>query len=166
MKTSGWLLVVREPVSPPVKRFRSRSKRARMAEFSAALMIMLPVAISFLFVAIEATQIFLINSALNFSAAQAARQLALSYGQNPAAAAASPSNVFSQIKFLNIVQSSNQFSIPTGAAGWNTAAYPPTVTVQVTFKSGQNGCPVLPNPDPLMLSSRMVMTATATSRLE
>lgn len=145
---------------------RCRGQAGRIAELGAALALVLPIAITFLFVAVECTQIYLINSALNHAAAQAARKLAIGYGNDPASTMANPSTVFSQIKFLNIVQSSNQFSIPSGSGGWNTSAFPPTVTVQVSFVSGSNGCPSLPNPDPLMLSSTLTMTATATSTLE
>lgn len=145
---------------------RGRLQTGRIAELGAALILVLPIAITFLFVAVECTQIYLINSALNHAAAQAARKLAIGYGNDPAGTMANPSTVFSQIKFLNIVQSSSQFSVPTGTGGWNTSAFPPTVTVQVSFVSGKNGCPNLPNPDPLMLSSTLTMTATATSTLE
>lgn len=144
----------------------SRSQRGRITEFGASLAILLPVSIFCLLVAVEVVQIFLINSALNYTATQAARQLAVAYGQDPVGTMASPSNVLSKIKFLNIVQDSQQFSVPAGSAGWNTDSYPPTVTVYVSFKSAQYGCPVLPNPDPLGISSQMVMTATATSHLE
>lgn len=143
-----------------------RRAKGSLSEFGAAIALVLPIGIICLFLACEVAELYMINSALNCAAAQAARSLAIGYGQDPSGAVANPSQYFAKVKFLNLVQNTAQFSIPSGAAGWNTTANPPTVTVQVTFCSGKNGCPVLPNPDPLMLSSNLQMTTSATSWLE
>lgn len=145
---------------------RKRSNRGQLSEFGASLAVVLPITIYCLFVAAETAQLFMINSALKISADRAARLLSIAYMSDPADTMANPEKYFAQVKFLNLVQSSKQFSIPAGTAGWNTDTTPPTVTVQVTFASGQNGSPVLPNPDPLLLSPKLVMNTTATTGLE
>ena len=145
---------------------RVRCHGSAIVEFGAALTLLLPFIIAIAFAAVEASQTFLIHSGLRQAAYTAARQLAIKYGSDPAGTMADPTMVFGNVKFLNIVNSAQQFSVPAGSAGWNTTAYPPTVTVLCTYQSGQHGLAVFPNPDPLNIGSSIIIKSTATCRLE
>jgi len=142
------------------------NKGSQCAELGAALTCFLPLLITCFCVAAETIQFFMINSGLQQVANTAARQLAIAYMTNPTTAMANPSSSFTGLTFLNIVTSTNQFSVPSGSSGWNTSNTPPTVTVVVTFKSGQNGCANFPNPDPLGIGTNFSLSASATALLE
>lgn len=154
------------------KRGRRSKRRGRssggfaVAELAAALMLLLPLTIAVCFVAAEAMQFCMIKSVLNHGAAVAARRLAIAYGTNAAAAIANPEDSFSNCRVANIIVDNRQFSIPPGTAGWNLYSKPPTVTVEVTFASGQYGLPTFPNPDPLRLGRNFSMTSSAKANLE
>ncbi|MDX2108440.1 MAG: hypothetical protein SFY67_18750 [Candidatus Melainabacteria bacterium] len=137
-----------------------------IAEFGAALVILIPVVLTSALAAIVAFQAYMIHSALNQSATLAARRLAISYCLNPEYTMANTKAIFKNITNMQIVKSEDQFEVPTGNAGWNLDATPPTVTVVVTFKSGQYGCAAFPNPDPLKMGNSFKLTARATASLE
>ena len=136
-----------------------------IAETGASMAIMIPLIMVMLFVVVEATRAYTIREALAQGSRQAARELAVQYGVNPAIATSRTlqnSLVFDNIRVNNIINSSNQFSNPV----WNTAAIPPTVAVTATYTSNQNGLPPFPNPDPLHLSNSFVINASSTYRIE
>ena len=143
---------------------RSRTRGSAISQLAASMTFFLPIVITASVVGFEASQAYFINRSLNQAAYNAARQLAINYGQNPTTAMNNTSTVFSSIKFANVVTSSSQFSVPTG--GWSTSTTPPTVTVTCTFYSGQYGLPKFPNPDPLHIGSTIVLQGRATARLE
>ncbi len=138
---------------------------ATLAETAASFVIMIPLIMTVLFVVLECSQAFLIKESLAQGARQAARDLAVVYGKNPAVASdrsLQDAMVFNNIRVTNIINASAQFATPT----FNTAGLPPTVTVTVSYTSGQNGLPVFPNPDPLRLGNSFQLNATSTYRLE
>ena len=135
-------------------------------ELAAALMLLLPLPIAICFVAAEAMQFCMIKSVLNRGAAVAARRLAIAYGTNAAGAIANPQDSFSNCRVANIIVDNQQFNVPPGTSGWNLYSKPPTVTVEVTFASGQYGLPTFPNPDPLGLGRNFSMTSSAKANLE
>ena len=151
------------------QRLRRRQRRrqgATIAELAASMVILLPLIIVAGFVAMEAAQIYMIKNALSHCASLASRRLAIQYGMDPTGTMANPDNVFSKITFLGVVNDKQQFQIPSGTSGWNPNANPPSVTVVVTFKGGQYGCPDFPSPDPLNLGKNISFSATSTARLE
>jgi Flp pilus assembly protein TadG len=137
-----------------------------MTEFTAALAFLLPIILVSGFVAFQVAQVYMIKTTLDFAAQTAARKLAIAYGQNPTDAEAFPEKVFDQIRLVGIVASTDQFSIPSGTAGWNTAVNPPTVTVHVVFQGNKYGLAPFPSPDPLGLGEGFSLTSAATYRLE
>ena len=148
-----------------LKSKQRRSKGAVLAEFAAVMALMFPVLMLILFVVLEMAQAYLIKDALSQAARQAARDLAIVYGQDPTiqfSRANQDSTVFSKIQIPNVVNSAVQFSNPV----WNSAASPPTVSVSVSYTSGKNGLPVFPNPDPLSLGSSFSLSGSSTYRLE
>jgi Flp pilus assembly protein TadG len=140
---------------------RNRSGSATV-EFAAMLAVIIPLLTLIVFAAIEIGQGYMIYSGLNDSAQRAARQLAINYGQNPSTAMSNYQSVYQSITFRNIVNSPQQFKPPI----WQTTGNPPTVTVVCDYQSGQHGCPLFPNPDPLGLGKNFVLSAQAISRLE
>lgn len=135
-----------------------------IAEFGAALVIIIPIVLSMGYVAVEAGIAITIYNALSASAGKAARKLAIAYGQDPGSTMTTPQAVFEQVTYLNFVTSASQFSIPEN--GWNTTANPPTITVTCTYIGGQEGRPPFPNPDILNLENQFRIQAQATCRLE
>lgn len=148
------------------RKYLKRNSGFAIAELAAALMLMLPLTIAVCFVAAEAMQFCMIKSVLNRGAAVAARRLAIAYGTNAAAAIADPQSSFSNCRVANIIVDDRQFNVPPGTAGWNLYSKPPTVTVEVTFASGQYGLPTFPNPDPLGLGRNFSITSSAKANLE
>jgi hypothetical protein len=143
---------------------RSRVAGYAIAEFGAAIVILIPVLLILGYAAVQASIAVTIYNALSASAARAARTIAIAYAKDPAATIAEPDNAFRQVTYLNLVTSASQFSIPTN--GWNTTANPPTVTVRCTYIGGQEGRPSFPNPDILNLGKQFQIQAQATCRLE
>lgn len=144
-----------------------QSKGHLIAELAVSLSILLPLYVTILYVSFEVNQAFAIYNGLSESARQAARQLAIAYNSNPTSAQSDNGQkaVFDQVRFTNIVNSSSQFSVPSGTSGWNTTATPGSVTVVCTYQSGNHGLEVFPNPDPLHLGSSFTLTAQSTCRL-
>jgi hypothetical protein len=144
---------------------RRNQKGSSIAETAASLVIFLPILIAVLFVVLEASQAYLIKESLAQGAREAARNLAVQYGQNSQIVNNRPMEdtmVFDNIQIHNIINSSTQFDDPV----WNTTAIPPTVQVTVHYTSGQNGLPTFPNPDPLHIGSQFALDAVSTYRLE
>lgn len=138
---------------------------AVIAETAAAMVLLLPITICIIFVILEASQAYLIQQSLDQAAREAARNLAVQYGQNNSIAGnriTEDTLVFDGIRIRAIVNSSSQFEDPT----WNTSGAPPTVSVKVDYTSGQNGLPAFPNPDPLHLGSNFKLSGSSTYRLE
>ena len=144
----------------------SRKARAvSIAEAAAVTSLLLPLLILVLFVVVEATQAYLIKNSLAEAARQAARDLSVEYGQDPAVAGSrslQDTLVFDKIRIKNVVNDSQQFNNPV----FDTSADPPTVKVTVEYKGGQYGLPSFPNPDPLQLGKNFKIDATSTYRLE
>ncbi len=150
-----------------LRRSNKRSdKGSQIAELAAVLVAFFPLALITIVAANEAIQVYEIYSSLNQVAIVTARKLAIAYQQNPTNTVANPGTVLSNITFCNIVKSSSQFTSPTSTSGWNTSVTPATVTVVVSFKSGQYGCPNFPDPDPLQIGSNLTLTATASAPLQ
>ncbi|MBI4533791.1 MAG: hypothetical protein HY711_07565 [Candidatus Melainabacteria bacterium] len=136
-----------------------------IAETGASLTILLPLALLIAFMILETSYAYLIKSCLSQAACMAARDLSIAYGENQSVATSrslQDAMVFDSIRISKIIAASPQFDNPTFATGAN----PPTVSVTVRYLSGQYGLPTFPNPDPLMLGTSFVITATSTYRLE
>jgi hypothetical protein len=144
---------------------KNRGRGATIAEAGAALGLLLPLAFTVIFVVLEASYAYMIKSSLSQASRQAARDLAIAYGQNPSIQSdRSLQNVqvFDNIRIKDMVADSAQFEDPT----FQTASDPPTVSVTVRYLGGQHGLPPFPNPDPLHLGSSFQITANSTYRLE
>lgn len=137
-----------------------------MAELAASLMIVLPISIIAGFVAFQVAQMYVIKTTLDLAAQEAARRLAIAYGQDPVMAEAFPDKVFDGVRHMGIVVSNDQFSIPLGTQGWNTLSNPPTVRVQIEFQGGKYGLPQFPKPDPLGLGQSITLVGAGISTLE
>jgi len=127
--------------------------------------LLLPLMITMIFVVLEASYAYTIRTSLAEGAREAARDLAIAYGQNPSVAtdrSLQNSLVFDTIRITNMINSSTQFDDPV----FNTASDPETVSVNVRYTSSQNGLPPFPNPDPLNLGSSFQISAQSTYRLE
>ena len=143
-----------------------RRSGSTLAEFGPALFIILTISIAVGFAAFEASQVFMIKSTLDFAAQTAARKLSLAYAQDSVSTMAFPEKIFDQVRYNNIVVSSDQFDIPDGTAGWQTTKTPQTVTVEVVFQGGKYGLEKFPNPDPLGLSQNFQVKSVGVARLE
>ena len=144
-------------------RLRSR-KGAFIAEGVATMSVILPILVAVLFVAIEASYAYVINSSLSEAAREAARNMAIEYGKNPAIAdsrSLQDSQVYDHVRIDKIVADSSQFE--NGV--FDLAADPPIVTVAVHYASGQHGLPVFPTIDPLHIADTMVIIGRASYRL-
>ncbi len=144
---------------------RKNQHGVAITEAAAALTILLPLIFVIIFAALEAGYAYTLKSSLSEAARQAARDLAIAYGQNPTIAGdrtQENSLVFDSIRIRNVLNDSSQFDDPV----WNTSGDPTTVQVTVRYLGGQFGLPTFPNPDPLHLGSHFQVTATSTYRLE
>lgn len=142
-----------------------RNKGAVLAESAAALSLMLPILITVLFVALEASYAYLIKYSLSEAAREAARDLSIAYGMDPTIAASRSSQdtqVFDHIRIKNMVNDSQQFENPT----FNTAGTPRTVAVTVEYKGGSYGLPKFPYPDPLQMGNTLKIVGTSSYRLQ
>ncbi len=145
---------------------RKRDQRGfGMAETAASLSIMLPLVVTLIFVILEVSYAFMLESTLSEASRQAARDLAIAYGVNPLVATSRSlqnSMVFDSIRINNVLKNSQQFDTPV----FQTTTDPATVSVQVRYLSNQYGLPAFPNPDPLHLGSKYQVVASSTCRLE
>ncbi len=129
------------------------------------MVLLIPLVFLVLFVALEASKAYFIKESLAQGARQAARDLAVAYGQNSQIEynpSMQDSMVFDNIRLAGVIASSEQFDAPV----FNSGGSPPTVTVTVHYRGGQYGLPTFPNPDPLNLGSNFALDATSTYRLE
>ncbi len=149
-------------------RIRHQSRSANgstIAETAAAMGILIPLIFAILFVVAEVSQAYLIKESLSQSAREAARQMAICYGQDQQIKTnrkLQERYVFDQIRIANIVNSSQQFANPV----WDVTGSPPTVSVTVSYTSGKNGLPVFPAPDPLSFGSKFNLVASSVYRIE
>lgn len=145
---------------------KGRTKKGvAIAEAAASLSLLIPLVMLILFVTVETTYAYLIQSSLAQGARRAARNLAIAYGQNPAVASdrsLQDAMVIQYIRIPNFINDNEQFDDPV----FNTAMVPHTVSVTVHYRSGQYGLPVFPEPDPLNIANKIVITAESTYRLE
>ena len=145
----------------PAKR---RQSGGSLAESAASVSLLFPLAIVIIFVVAEASHFFIIKNGLDAGARQAARELAVVYGENQSIAydrAIQDTEVFDNIRITNVINSSLQFDDPV----FNEASDPPTVSVVVRYAGGSYGLPTFPNPDPLNLGTGFTINSTSTYRL-
>ena len=136
-----------------------------IAEAAAALSLLLPLTVMLVFVALEVSHAYLIKNALSEAAREAARNLAIAYGQNRTVATSrdlQDSSSFDKVRITNMVNDSEQFDDPE----FSTTADPPVVSVTVRYKSAQYGLPQFPNPDPLNIGTNLEIASSSTYRLQ
>ena len=142
-----------------------RHSGAVIAETAAAISLFVPIVVTLIFVTLETSHCFYLKTMLSEGARQAARDLAIQYGSNPAIAydrALQDTLVFDYVRLGGVIASSKQFDTPT----FNTGLEPHNVRVVVRYTSGQNGLPLFPAFDPLGLGSTLNLSANSTYRLE
>jgi hypothetical protein len=146
-----------------------------ITEFAAVLSMLVPLLIAILYVVLEGSYAYTIQTNLDSSARRAARALAINYGNNPTAAQASggPNGylaAFGKCCIPHFVQDVNtQFVSPPGYTNFfNTGTNPPQVSVTVTYPSAgiAPDMPPFPNPDVLHLGSNFKLQSTATYSVE
>lgn len=138
---------------------------ASIVEGAAAMTMLLPIVFLVIFASVEISYLYVLKSSLVEVAREAARNLAIAYGQNPAVAGSrslQDSLVLSRLRVPNVVNSERQFDNPI----FTQASDPPTVTVTVRYTGNQYGLPPFPNPDPLHLGSGIAISSTSTYRLQ
>ena len=149
--------------------WRERFSGSVLAEVTAGMLLLFPTIILAIYVVVELSQAMAISQAMNEGAYLAARALAVYYKSDPEVVTTSSEQqtIFSSIRITNMINSNNQFTIPSGSSGWNTSGSPPTVTVVVKYLSGQGSpaLPTFPYPDPLHLGSTFTISGTATAAL-
>jgi Flp pilus assembly protein TadG len=142
-----------------------RTTSGNLSEFAAVLLIVLPLAITLLFAGYEFAYGYMIKSNLDNAAKNAARAMAIAYGQDATIAAdhSKQQAVYTPIRVANFVNANEQFTDPDfKPAGGN----PKSVTVTVTYLPGQYNLPKYPSPDPLNLAPTLRIAGTYTYRLE
>lgn len=142
-----------------------RNQRGSVAEAAAALSLMLPILFFVMFVALEASQAYMIKESLSQASRQAARSLSLAYAQDPSIQYdrdKQNERVFDGIRLAGMLHSSEQFD----DAQWNMDAVPPTVSVTVHYTSNQYGLRQFPYFDPLHLAGRFHIVGTSKAGLE
>jgi hypothetical protein len=152
-------------LSAPGPGRRTRERGTVLTEAAAALVIMVPLAIVFIYVMIETSYAYFLKASLAQCSRQASRDLAIAYGSNPSIVfdrTEQEERVFNHIRLFNVVNSSAQFDNPE----WNTGSEPHTVKVVVRYTSGENSLPRFPEPDPLNLGGSFRLMAESTHRLE
>jgi hypothetical protein len=156
----------------------SRSTGAYTVETAVSMVILIPLLITIVFVGIEACKGIAIMQALEQGARQAAHNLAVAYADHPTIVS-NPSEQrtygFDPVRIHGVIESSAQFDPPTwknvpGAPGNPTTtidpASPQTVSVTVSYTSGQNGVPAFPDIDPLHWAPNFNLKATSTYTIE
>jgi Flp pilus assembly protein TadG len=154
-------------------RKRTSQRAAVTAEFAAAVAIFVPIILVVVFACYEVAMAFMIYNALNYAAQTAAIALSKAYGGDASYATSTTKQqaLFAQIKYANMVVSPLQFSAvfppaPANASWLSNSGDYPTVIVVCKYTGGQYGLPPFPNPDPLKLSQRFSLQASATAYLE
>lgn len=144
---------------------RRRVKAAVLAEAAAAMVVLIPLVMLLIYVITEVCVIYNTKAGLLEAARHAARDLAVQYGIDPAVASSRPLQealVLDHVRIPNTVASSTQFDTVV----FQHTTVPGSVKVVVRYTGPSAGLPPLPNPDPLNLGSRFVVTAESTYRLE
>lgn len=136
-----------------------------LAETISALSIIAPIMLMMIYAVVEASQAYLIASAMNNGAALAARALADYYQTNPEVVYTNSEQqaIFSNIRINGKIADNSQFTIPAG--GWNLSSNPPTVTVVCSYLPGKGSPSLPPYPalDPLKLGSFIVSSSATYS---
>lgn len=148
-----------------MKALARRQSGASIAEASAALCLLLPLVCLMIFAIVETSYAYLIKDSMAQAARQAARDLAIAYGQNPAVAndrSLQDALVFDHIRIQNLVNNSEQFDDPV----FETASNPAKVRVTVRYLGGRYGLPTFPHSDPLGLGNSFIIFGGSTYRLE
>jgi Flp pilus assembly protein TadG len=136
-----------------------------IAEAAAAMGLLIPLIFAVLYLVAEVSQAYLIKETLAQAAREATRQMAIVYGQGEQIKddrKLQNKLVFDRIRFSNVIHSSAQFKDPK----WDLSGSPPTVSVTVSYTSGQYGLPVFPAPDPLNIGTKFCLEACSVYRLE
>ena len=140
-----------------------RQRGVNLVEATAGIMVGLPLVVAVIFVAVEVCSYFLIQSNLDAATRKAARDMAMTWGQDPSVASnqSKQQTVYAGCLIPGYVNSPQQFSDPV----FNGVS-PPTVTVVGTYTSGQYGLGQFPHPNPLNLGRNFVIRSEASYRLE
>lgn len=142
-----------------------RARGASIAEFGAALVVLIPLAICLMLVAAEVTQAYLINAVLAQSAESAAREMAIQYASDSNIATSrslQDSLVYDNIRNAGVINASEQFD----QAAFSLDTDPKTVSVTVHYLSGQYGLAPFPFIDPLNIGSNFQLQGKATYRVD
>jgi hypothetical protein len=143
----------------------SRNRGVSISEAGAAMVVVLPLVFLMIYVIVEISYAYLIEASLAQGAREAARNLAINYGQNPAIAnnrSLEEAQVLDHVRIPNIINDSAQFDDVV----WETAATPHTVQVNVRYLGNRYGLRAFPYPDPLKLGGNFIISAESTYRLE
>jgi hypothetical protein len=142
-----------------------QERGAVLAEAAAVMVMMIPLLMLLIYVITEVCVLYNTKAGLCEAARHAARDLAVQYGIDPGVASSrvlQEALVFDHVRIPNTVAHNGQFD----SAVFETTTVPGSVKVVVRYTGGVGGLPPLPNPDPLGLGSRFVVTAESTYRLE
>jgi hypothetical protein len=144
-------------------RFQRNPKGLSIAETAASMVILIPILFVILFVIIECSKAYYLKDALSQGARQAARDMAIAYGQNKQFQynRTLQDTVYSSVRIPQVINSNLQFDDAQFNSGVSQ-----TVTVTVHYRGGQYGLPKFPDPDPLKLGNRFQLDGTATYRVE
>lgn len=153
----------------PGNHARRAARGSSLVEAVASLALMLPSMVLVVFVTMEASQAYVICRSLNQGAYLAARELANYYKNDPSIQwdrSKQESIVYSHIRIPNAISGNAQFIC--AASDWSMTSSPPMVRVVVQYRGGQGSpaLPPFPNPDPLRLGSRFVISSSATYGLQ
>src|SRR5271168_809739 len=113
----------------PMKSSIFKRKRGfAIVESAAAICVVLPLIFLVIFSVLEISYAYMLRSSLDSAARNAARDLAVDYGQDPTIATSrtqQDSLVFDSIRMTNVIANSAQFDNPV----FDTTDSPPTVSV-------------------------------------
>lgn len=143
---------------------RRKTRAQAMTEFTAAMILIVPLLVVSCYFIAEAVQAYQIHHCLKQAASRAARSLAISYAQDPDIAVRDWAAIVSQIEYKGVVQSYRQFELID--CGFKTKQNPPMVTIKVTFKSGEDGLRKFPEPDILGISRNFEMSAVSSCKID
>lgn len=135
-----------------------------MTEFTAALILIVPLLVVCCYLVAEAVQAYQIHHCLKQAASKAARALAISYSIDSDQAVRNWAAIVDPIEYKGVVESYRQFTLVDG--GFKTNQNPPLVTVRVTFWSGKDGLRKFPEPDFLGISRNFEMSAESSCKLD
>jgi hypothetical protein len=146
-----------------IARTRQRKKQGQSStELAAALMLIIPLLITGIYLMAESVQAYLIYCQVKQASARAARAIAMVYVQNPVQARDHWFDICSTIEFPGVVNSYKQFEM----VGMSETTIPPTVTIKVLYQPDQFGCKHFPDPDLLGLGRYFTISAQSTEKLD